>query len=230
MGDKCAIQWTEPSWATRIGLRPEWYAELRRQGLKWCVGCRCWHPNTAFSVERSRWDGLRPICAARASQRSLKRPGTYHRRRLARHGLAWCSDCGAWLRASTVRRSGKCEEHDRAAYRSYYARGGAASIRQRIRARKRGVAPLPVIAQEYLTEQFEGRCAYCGGRAEGWDHVVPVSAAGATVPGNIVPACASCNSSKRDRPLTEWIDRKGLPPLDTLVDVLCLANGGPYAD
>lgn len=51
---------------------------------------------------------------------------------------------------------------------------------------------------------FDG-CAYCHSE-EGIeeDHVVPVSKRGARTAVNIVPACSSCNSSKRDKDLKSW--------------------------
>lgn len=36
------------------------------------------------------------------------------------------------------------------------------------------------------------------------DHVVPLSKGGTNYIDNIVPACVSCNSSKRDKFLSEW--------------------------
>lgn len=51
--------------------------------------------------------------------------------------------------------------------------------------------------------QLDGfQCVYCGSReraALSLDHVVPVSQGGTTVLANLVTACASCNSKKRDR-------------------------------
>jgi hypothetical protein len=40
------------------------------------------------------------------------------------------------------------------------------------------------------------------------DHVVARSSGGEDVPGNVVPCCPPCNSSKRDRPLREWRGRE----------------------
>lgn len=47
------------------------------------------------------------------------------------------------------------------------------------------------------------RCAYCGGRAETIDHVVPRSRGGAHSWQNCVASCAKCNHRKADRMLSE---------------------------
>jgi 5-methylcytosine-specific restriction endonuclease McrA len=55
-----------------------------------------------------------------------------------------------------------------------------------------------------------GRCYYCdvkfskGKRAYHVDHVVPLSRGGTNDPSNLVLACNSCNSSKKDKFLHEW--------------------------
>lgn len=48
-------------------------------------------------------------------------------------------------------------------------------------------------------------CVYCGAAPiQRWDHLVAVSKGGDTVLGNVVPACARCDDSKRDMPYAEW--------------------------
>jgi 5-methylcytosine-specific restriction endonuclease McrA len=53
------------------------------------------------------------------------------------------------------------------------------------------------------------RCAYCGGKADTVDHVVPRSRGGDHSWENCVAACSTCNHRKGDRLLTElgWILR-----------------------
>lgn len=60
---------------------------------------------------------------------------------------------------------------------------------------------------QQILASFSGRCAYCGSteRIE-MDHVVPLSKGGQHVASNIVPACKPCNSGKRDRALSEWLN------------------------
>lgn len=48
-----------------------------------------------------------------------------------------------------------------------------------------------------------GLCQYCGHRADSIDHVVPRSRGGEHVWDNVVAACRSCNTRKRDRLLHE---------------------------
>lgn len=48
-------------------------------------------------------------------------------------------------------------------------------------------------------------CVYCGqAPIQRWDHLVAVSRGGDTVLGNVVPACARCDDSKRDQPFAGW--------------------------
>jgi 5-methylcytosine-specific restriction endonuclease McrA len=53
------------------------------------------------------------------------------------------------------------------------------------------------------------RCAYCGGRAETIDHVIPRSKGGPHSWQNCVACCAKCNHRKADRLLSElgWVMR-----------------------
>lgn len=56
---------------------------------------------------------------------------------------------------------------------------------------------------------FGGECAYCGGTPRKGqrltrDHLEPVSVGGSTIQSNIVPACASCNSSKGAEEFKQW--------------------------
>ena len=58
----------------------------------------------------------------------------------------------------------------------------------------------------------EHRCQYCGGRADSLDHVIPKSRGGRHEWDNVVAACRRCNTSKRDRLLSETTLRLRHPP------------------
>lgn len=51
-------------------------------------------------------------------------------------------------------------------------------------------------------------CVYCGCNEGPFhnDHLFPISKGGTDTPSNIVLACASCNLSKSDRTLREWME------------------------
>ncbi len=134
-------------------------------------------------------------------------PGKQMRQKMAKQGKRWCRKCVSWLPLDSVSNRGVCKQHEREEYRAYYAKNPD-PIRRRVHARKRGVAPVPPDA-DLVAELFGHMCAYCGGPGETWDHIIPVRLGGETIPGNIVPACNSCNSSKGARPLSEWLGRGG---------------------
>lgn len=100
-------------------------------------------------------------------------------------------------------------------------------LRQRVRRRMLKVQVLDAAGRVGATREaftvedwrhvlgaFVGACAYCG-RADvklEMDHVIPVAAEGVVAHrrGNIVPACRSCNASKKDRPLAVFCAERGL--------------------
>lgn len=61
-------------------------------------------------------------------------------------------------------------------------------------------------AWKSITEFYGGLCAYC--QSQPWvdiDHFIPTSRGGTHSPGNVVPACKSCNSSKKNAlPEGKW--------------------------
>ena len=63
---------------------------------------------------------------------------------------------------------------------------------------------------EKCKDYFNNKCAYCGEDTKELtrDHVLAYSKGGYNVQSNIVPACQSCNSSKRDKDMEEWYRTK----------------------
>ena len=158
----------------------------------------------------------------RLYQRTTNKPGQQLRRHMAENGKSWCRECTEWLDSSLVSQ-GLCRPHRNALYRANYAAGGNHAIRQRVHARKRGTQPVPVIGQQYLMERFRRLCAYCQYRnATTWNHVIPISKGGETCPGNILPACGRCNSSKRNRDLAEWLASQAFAFPEEIIDTIVL--------
>lgn len=76
---------------------------------------------------------------------------------------------------------------------------------KRYRARKRGAAINDFTLEQWKTikQHYKHRCAYCGKKSHDLtqDHITPLSKGGNHTMSNIVPACTSCNSKKKDRPV-----------------------------
>lgn len=86
-----------------------------------------------------------------------------------------------------------------------------AQFRQGKRARKRAaIADFTPVQWLTCLEYFNHTCAYCGAQQDFWhvleqEHFVPLAAGGGYTVSNIIPACKSCNSSKQDKPCSEWL-------------------------
>jgi 5-methylcytosine-specific restriction endonuclease McrA len=81
------------------------------------------------------------------------------------------------------------------------------------------------------------RCQYCGSRADSIDHVRPRSRGGQHTWENVVAACRSCNSAKRDRLLGETSMRlRSSPRVPSWSSWVAMATGEvppqwrPYLD
>ena len=62
-----------------------------------------------------------------------------------------------------------------------------------------------------MYEEQCGKCKYCGVILDRFhiDHVYPLSKGGSNWPSNLCLACPSCNLSKHDKTLEEWIKVRG---------------------
>jgi len=50
------------------------------------------------------------------------------------------------------------------------------------------------------------QCVYCGRNANTVDHIIPISKGGKDEYDNLVPCCKSCNSSKKDKDLVDFLN------------------------
>lgn len=77
---------------------------------------------------------------------------------------------------------------------------------QRRKAKKNSL-PSSLTEQEWIEikNKFNNRCAYCGKKTYlEQEHFVPLSKGGEYTSNNIIPACRSCNASKRNKDFFEW--------------------------
>lgn len=82
---------------------------------------------------------------------------------------------------------------------------------------RRALSPVSAETLRGLAEIQEGKCFYCGGSMEGrynqaLEHMLPISRGGQNNRENLVLACRSCNSSKGNRYLWEWMPERFGPP------------------
>ncbi|WP_331736844.1 HNH endonuclease (plasmid) [Streptomyces canus] len=192
--------------ARRLGVSVEEYQRRRAADEKWCRLCKQWKPAVTFAKDASRGDGLKSICSEHEA-RTRPGPSLTERRCRAALGQAWCRSCSDWLPAGEVRQ-GICRAHAAAYAKEHYRGPAGDAIRAQKKARRRSLAPIPAWWQVARFEDFGRRCAYgCGRSASSVDHIWPVARGGRSVPGNLVPACTSCNSSKKDTDPHPWVIR-----------------------
>lgn len=55
-----------------------------------------------------------------------------------------------------------------------------------------------------LFKRYDNKCAYCGNKQQGIDHVIPIRRGGLNTIDNLLPCCLSCNSKKKNKLLSEW--------------------------
>jgi 5-methylcytosine-specific restriction endonuclease McrA len=132
-----------------------------------------------------------------------------------RVGKVYCSrKCK--LRASEKRRNRndtaryQRERERRITYALAYAKrhpevGQAAKNRRKALKREAGIFRVSGEDWRRLCARFQNECAYCRERRPlTMDHVIPLTKGGRHSIGNLLPACAPCNSSKSDRFLAVW--------------------------
>ncbi len=216
--------------AKRLGLDFQEYAAKLAAGLKWCMRCRSWKPLGEFGIDNSRGDKKASRCANCRHTGSRSRPGKFERRQKRAAGLAWCKVCQTWQPVQVVY-GGLCRPCTNAVARDRYASDLQYRLnrRQHVYSRKRKVAAIPAHAQQRISEEFTGKCAYCRvAEATTCDHIVPTSKGGRTTPGNMVPACAACNSSKKNQDVWAWMSKRGFIPTDELINRYILSECGLF--
>ncbi len=213
--------------AQRLGMTREAYLGRIQSGEKWCYRCRRWKPNTEYYADKTRGDNRKANCRGCDYIRTTPGPSKSERRQMGQRGLSWCRHCDKWRNTTEVH-GGVCRTHANEETRRRYSEDQRFRMerRQHAHSRKRGVRPIPIEGQEIILEDFNGECAYCGSEATTWDHIVPVAQGGQTTPGNIVPACATCNSSKKDREVFSWLEATGRTPSDAFADRIILSECG----
>lgn len=198
--------------------------------MKTCRGCGLEKPRSAFYPDKRASDGLVSRCRVCRAAESRARYATEEYKRYARErqrkkrstsdGLQADREAlRRWREENRLRYVETYQKYNAAYYAASKAAGKGKRRRDpakhlanenRRRARLMGSQSPGVTPQEWMeiVEAHGALCAYCGARAKlTRDHVVPLSRGGRDEPCNVVPACQPCNSSKKNKLLSEWLRR-----------------------
>lgn len=177
--------------------------------MKQCSGCKRELSLSSFSKDRARAGGIYPRCkeCKSAYDKEYAKKNADKKRHAA----------SEWYYANVDKKAvydkkyrSTNKERKRVNSRQWYAQNldkarlQAKNATQRRKARKRANGEFYILPK-HLVNLYSSKCIYCGSSENiQADHVVPISRGGNHGIGNLVPACSTCNLSKRDRTIMEW--------------------------
>lgn len=189
---------------------------LLPEGMRKCHKCREVKEIVLFYKDASRASGVNPKCKECTNRdNKIRRSSPVRKDLVVRR--KWAEENRDILRAKDAEY--RANNRDRL---------NATEARRRAR-----IASLPdtLTAEEYteIKEHYLGLCAICGRDFEHMDHFIPISSGyGGTYYGNMVPMCAKCNVTKKDRNPFEWaksLNKVKRENFDALVYYLLSVNG-----
>src|SRR5437867_7000327 len=167
-----------------------------------CRGCQVDKPLTSYRINKRRTNPCRlsSYCIPKCYKEKVTEPDKErsrlrskkwrlnHKREQAEYFRKWKIDNLDHLRST----QSQYKKNNRDKYNIYEQKRYTTKLNA-----DRGFTP----EQWELLKQIYGhRCAYCGKKRKlTMDHVIPLSKGGLHHASNIVPACKTCNSVKRDR-------------------------------
>lgn len=92
----------------------------------------------------------------------------------------------------------KITEHDPLRYFGHYPRPRIIELLKYVYSKWK-YGKKPTFSRKGVLRRDKYRCAYCGGHAETYDHIIPQSMGGRSSWMNGVAACFPCNQKKRNR-------------------------------
>ena len=205
---------------------------VQLSNTKACSRCKQILPFEAFNIKRSTPTGYASACKpCTAEQRREMSPQQRERKNVKnREYRAKNPDAVARtnhnqymnnreerISYSTARIYANLEKHKEYSKTSRSRRRPQIAAEARRRRARKKLNGIFYISNKELDKLLSRLCFYCGVEpANTIDHVISINYGGRDSIGNIVPACKSCNSSKRELTIMEWRlwrEKKGKPPL-----------------
>lgn len=174
--------------------------------------CRCDLCSAAASAyHRSRREADPEGDSRRSKQRRLDNPERVReedRRRYARDREKRLAE----MREHYARNSDRIKKRNLAYSAANPEVGRRALHKRRARARANGVFKVTNRDIQRLFQRHNHQCFYCGKSGDlTIDHVIPLVRGGRQSIGNLIPACTSCNCSKKSRTIVEWRQGRAAP-------------------
>ena len=163
-------------------------------------------------VKNKRWRERHPDKMREANRRTKERLGKDYFRAWYQKNIEKERE-----RARQVMAKARADNPARAAANQRrYRAANAEKVREREREKtyaRRARQPHSAELAELMAQLVTQPCAYCGATENiTIDHIIPLSRGGKHEAKNLAPACYSCNSSKCNRLLSEWVGRPKRSP------------------
>jgi 5-methylcytosine-specific restriction endonuclease McrA len=172
--------------------------------LKTCTKCKRELPFSEFSPNKPSCKKCRAIY-----QRAYILTDDGKSKKIAREST---DEYRAWKKRwqEKYQQTGKGKEVFKKGTKKYNhtdkGKANIARFNNKRRARVDIISTLTAEEWEAIKKQYKHRCVYCNDiRPLTMDHIIPLSKGGHHIKENILPACATCNNQKRDKPVLQQI-------------------------
>lgn len=172
--------------------------------MKICLDCGLPKNESEFQKNCQQKDRLRSYCKPCQAKRKLKY-NSEHRDEAKEFSSQWRKDNPDKLYHKT-------HPEQAQAYTRKYQQEHPDKVRANNQRRRARIANAPGSHTdrdiELIYQNQNGLCAYCGCELNGTfdlDHIHPLSRGGSNNPDNLACSCRSCNRSKHDKTLQEWV-------------------------
>lgn len=202
--------------------------ECLEAGLKWCSECQTVQHIENFHLCRGKPIGRCKQCEIKISHRKKVDSGYFSRPEVVAARNKSSRECHAKKLADPVRRQEVYDRHNER-LRERYATDEAYRLKriEDINIRKgREIGHVSSDDWSRCMQHFNSSCAYCGADTKlTRDHVKPVIHGGLNESVNVVPACLSCNTSKRDKDMLTWYTTQSFFSEERLNQILIWIGG-----